>query len=625
MAPQGSNIWEYFEKVPGDKKQDSVGKCNTCQKLIKAPGGTTSGLRKHLKTHPKLNKLLEDADKEKAKQKELEVRKRKQVEKDDLDVELECQPSQKKQTTLAGFIQTKTKYDIHSEEQKKFDDKIVEYIIKDLPSFSSINNEGFLELMNYAAPKFTVKDRKTYARKIEHKYENIMQQVNDIISKCKPEMESISCTTDMWTSRANDLYISLTLHYIDAKFKLHRWTPFVRNFHDCHTGVNINAELSDMIGTFEMPEEIPIYAVNDNAANVKLAISMSSMNEYLCCNHTLQLAIGDTFKNVPGMQSAVDICKKVASYVHKSTLANEILENKCVEMNITYKKLIQSVATRWNSELDCMKSVLHLKEVLNKLSVTCEQFEQFSLTPLQWETIEQACQMLKEFKVTTEIWSLEKEPSINTVVERLFLMSSNLKDFINNQSNSITGKKFAKELIKNLDIRFKDCGTNIDENSFANYLDPRLKGVHLKQFSKFEFYKNKLQNQIDEDNLIKENSTSSVASEGSLSPTSKLKKQFKTKTNTKTKIETEFDCYETCKDATKNESVLIWWRKNQYTFPILSKFARKYLSIPASSTKSERVFSTSGNVVTAKRCNLDPDLVEQLVVCHENIFLLKEF
>ena len=84
--------------------------------------------------------------------------------------------------------------------------------------------------MNYAAPKFTVKDRKTYARKIEHKYENIKQQVNDIILKCKPEMESISCTTDMWTSRANDPYISLTLHYIDAKFKLHRWTPFVRNF-----------------------------------------------------------------------------------------------------------------------------------------------------------------------------------------------------------------------------------------------------------------------------------------------------------------------------------------------------------------------------------------------------------
>ena len=66
-------------------------------------------------------------------------------------------------------------------------------------------------------------------------------------------------------------------------------------------------------------------------------------------------------------------------------------------------------------------------------------------------------------------------------------------------------------------------------------------------------------------------------------------------------------------------------KTNQYTSPILSKFAKKYLAIPASSTKPERVFSTGGNVVTAKRASLDPDMVEQLVVCHENIFLLKEF
>ena len=153
--------------------------------------------------------------------------------------------------------------------------------------------------------------------------------MNDIVSKCKPDMESIACTTDMWTSRANDPFISLTLHYIDGSFRLHRWTPFVRNFHGRHTGENIKAELTDMIGTFEMPEDIPIYAVNDIAANAKLAISLSSMLEYLCANHTLQLAIGDTFKDAKGMQSAVNICKKLATYVHKSTSGNELLEAKC--------------------------------------------------------------------------------------------------------------------------------------------------------------------------------------------------------------------------------------------------------------------------------------------------------
>ena len=257
-------------------------------------------------------------------------------------------------------------------------------------------------------------------------------------------MESVACTTDMWTSRVNDSYLSLTLHFIDGSFRLHRWTPFVRNFHGRHTGANIEAELSEMVGTFEMPEEIPIYAVNDNAANAKLAISLSSMLEYLCNNHTLQLAIGDTFKAAPGMQSAVNICKKIATFVHKSTTAEEMLEAKCIEIGCNYKKLVQSVETRWNSEYDCIISVINLKNAIINLSITSELFYSYSLTALQWETLEQACKLLKNFKVTTEIWSLEKEPSINAVVERLFLMNSNLKSFIRNEASSITGRKFAK-------------------------------------------------------------------------------------------------------------------------------------------------------------------------------------
>ena len=108
----------------------------------------------------------------------------------------------------------------------------------------------------------------------------------------------------------------------------------------------------------------------------------------------------------------------------------------------------------------------------------------------------------------------------NTVVEPLFIIRSNLTNFIANQGNSITGKKFAKELVKNLDKRFQDCGTCIEENSFANYLDPKLKGVHLKQFGKFELYKIKLKCKLEEETLTRQNVVTSLeTSEGSLSPT----------------------------------------------------------------------------------------------------------
>jgi hypothetical protein len=50
----------------------------------------------------------------------------------------------------------------------------------------------------------------------------------------------------------------------------------------------------------------------------------------------------------------------------------------------------------------------------------------------------------------------------------------------------------------------------------------------------------------------------------------------------------------------------------------LAEIARKVLAYPASSSSSERVFSTSGDIVTAKRMNLDPGSVERLVFYHDN-------
>lgn len=48
-------------------------------------------------------------------------------------------------------------------------------------------------------------------------------------------------------------------------------------------------------------------------------------------------------------------------------------------------------------------------------------------------------------------------------------------------------------------------------------------------------------------------------------------------------------------------------------FPRLSKLARKYLCIPATSSPSERLFSACGNVVTCERSCLKPAKLDMLV------------
>ena len=75
---------------------------------------------------------------------------------------------------------------------------------------------------------------------------------------------------------------------------------------------------------------------------------------------------------------------------------------------------------------------------------------------------------------------------------------------------------------------------------------------------------------------------------------------------------------------------LLWWKTNSTRFPVLSKLARKYLAIPATSTPSERLFSEAGNIMTIKRAQLAPNTLENLVFCKKNwrlaggVFLLSK-
>jgi thiaminase len=58
-------------------------------------------------------------------------------------------------------------------------------------------------------------------------------------------------------------------------------------------------------------------------------------------------------------------------------------------------------------------------------------------------------------------------------------------------------------------------------------------------------------------------------------------------------------------DASFDMEPLSWWRAHSTEYPILSKMARDYLSVQASSVPCEQLFSLAGNVVNKKRNRLD--------------------
>jgi hypothetical protein len=72
------------------------------------------------------------------------------------------------------------------------------------------------------------------------------------------------------------------------------------------------------------------------------------------------------------------------------------------------------------------------------------------------------------------------------------------------------------------------------------------------------------------------------------------------------------------------DDVLVWWAANAAEYPLLSRLARRYLALPATSASSERVFSHAKLIITALRNALSPDHAAKLLYISRNVPVLRE-
>ena len=59
-------------------------------------------------------------------------------------------------------------------------------------------------------------------------------------------VEFMTCTTDIWTSRASDAYISLTCHFIDQDFTMSYYNLECKHFPGAHDYANIMEMIKSM-------------------------------------------------------------------------------------------------------------------------------------------------------------------------------------------------------------------------------------------------------------------------------------------------------------------------------------------------------------------------------------------
>ena len=133
----------------------------------------------------------------------------------------------------------------------------------------------------------------------------------------------------------------------------------------------------------------------------------------------------------------------------------------------------------------------------------------------------------------------------------------------------------------------------------ANFLSPKLKGIHLEESDKLESTKDLIEEEWNKMKTADDSVLSAVGEQPrdpdediELSPTSKLRRKVQARSqstgaqqrrrNRIPPIRREMIQYETFSLAKKDSRVLDWWKDHE---PILSKVAKKVLTVPASSER----------------------------------------
>ena len=84
-------------------------------------------------------------------------------------------------------------------------------IVRDLRPLNVVNGEGFKAVISYLEPGCQIPSDRCFMSLIEKKYDEVKVMVKQ---KIELESGSLCVTGDIWTSIANDAYLTITVHFI---------------------------------------------------------------------------------------------------------------------------------------------------------------------------------------------------------------------------------------------------------------------------------------------------------------------------------------------------------------------------------------------------------------------------
>ncbi|XP_032446924.1 zinc finger BED domain-containing protein 1-like [Xiphophorus hellerii] len=608
-----SKVWEHFRL----NRKDNTAQCIHCKAELAYHNSTTSMLQHLKRKHP-----LHASN------------------------SYTVANSEPKSHTLDSFVQRVPGCSVV--QAAEFTNSILNMIITDMRPLSVVEDEGFQKMISTFNPNYTPPSRTYFVKMMEKKYEEIKDKLKNILK----ETDSIALTADIWTSVATEAYLGVTCHFLGEDWKMKSHTLTTMPLEERHTAANIAEWLEEVIAKFDVPPEKVRAVIHDNGANIVAAVKILAEKHkwasVRCAGHTLNLVVQNALKSNQSISKCVAAARCLVEHFKKSELACTKLKDKQQQMGTASHMLIQDVSTRWNSTFHMLCRLLEqrwpITAALSDPALTPRGKHYLDLKPEQWNIIEEISKALQPFEEATVFLSGQDYVTLSALPQ---LVQSLKKSIQTQVFETAPAQSYQAEVMAQITTRWEGLFMCQPQSSntvvLTAALDPRFKKLKflppdeafkiqsmvqtmVLDVKKKMRQKNSGENEVSTDAQDKpvehQQNTNTFFSNLLGSSESSTSDEEDEEQHLNQDVQKEVLMYFGEHTLSKRENPLLWWKSNAARYPTLSKLAKFFLCIPATSTPSERLFSAAGNIASKRRASLSSQHVDMLTFLHSNHSLL---
>jgi len=227
------------------------------------------------------------------------------------------------------------KYKPDSDMQRRAEmDMAIYFVTGNLP-FNHIESKAFRRFMKARDPKVTVKSRSSLVKTTIPLLErNLAEARTKLLDEHLEKIPGAAFTSDIWSSRGQNSYLSVTMHFIDNRWTLHNLVMGCRHLEQpSHTGDLIRQKVESVLEEIPVPVSANISFTTDGASSMVKAMkdSVVIQEHIVCVCHTISNSLQEAFSH-PLIEPAVTMLKDLAGATHKSIKRITAIRRACAEL-----------------------------------------------------------------------------------------------------------------------------------------------------------------------------------------------------------------------------------------------------------------------------------------------------